>query len=505
MSKLKRCRSLLTAIGAVFLLSISAQAEIRLPSLFTDHMVIQRGLPVHVWGRSAPNESVSVTFHNETRSTVADPVGYWSLYLSPAEAGGPFELEAKGSNTISVKDILVGDVWVASGQSNMEWQLNKADNASTELAAANHPRIRLFQVNKKVAAYPLDEVDAQSWTVCNSQTAADFSAVAYFFGRHLEEKQNVPIGLISASWGGTPADAWTSLRAISADASLMPVMAEWAKMTDDLAYTKQQREKQISEWKANVEQAKKNNTKEPAFPWRGNDSGEWAPGGLYNAMIAPLVRFPIRGAIWYQGESNASRERAGLYHRLFSAMITDWRRAWGQGDFPFLFVQLANFKTGPDSKWPDLREAQLKTLSLAHTGMAVTTDIGNPTDIHPTNKQDVGLRLARAARAIAYGEKIEYSGPIFRQAVRENNSLRVFFEHAASGLMARGGTLKGFEVAGADRAFVPAEAVIDGQTVVVSQTSVAAPRYVRYSWSDNPEGNLYNKDNLPASPFRSGD
>jgi sialate O-acetylesterase len=220
-------------------------------------------------------------------------------------------------------------------------------------------------------------------------------------------------------------------------------------------------------------------------------------------MIAPLTRFPIRGAIWYQGESNASSERAPLYAHLFGTMIQDWRRAWGQGDFPFLFVQLANYKTGVNAKWPELRDAQRQTLALANTGMAVTADIGNPTDIHPKNKQDVGLRLALAARAIAYGEKIEYSGPLFRQATPEGNSMRVWFEHTGAGLAAKGGSLKGFELAGADRKFVSADAVIDGATVMVSSASIAAPVYVRYGWSDVPECNLYNAEGLPASPFRS--
>jgi sialate O-acetylesterase len=400
--------------------------------------------------------------------------------------------------------VLAGDVWVASGQSNMEMALKSVDSAPAEIASANYPRIRLLHVKNRVASYPLDDVEAAPWAACTPETAPGFSAVAYFFGRKLHEKLGVPIGLIESAWGGTPADAWTSLRALSSDASLMPVFAEWARMTDGVATARVRRERQLKEWREAVERAKAGGTAPPDFPWAGNDSGEWAPAGLYNALIAPLTRFPIRGAIWYQGESNASRQRAPLYARLFQTMIQDWRHGWGQGDFPFLFVQLANYRAAPDAKWPEVREAQFQTLALANTGMAVTIDIGNPTDIHPKNKQDAGGRLALAARAIAYGEKIEYSGPLFRQATPEGSSLRVWFDHA-NGLRATAGDPRGFEVAGADRKFVPAEARIDGAAVVVSSPSVPVPVYVRYGWSDNPECNLYNSEGLPASPFRSGE
>ncbi|MGE5644719.1 MAG: sialate O-acetylesterase [Acidobacteriota bacterium] len=480
-----------------------AYADVILPAVLTDHMVVQRGLPVHIWGKAAPGEAVSVTMRGETRTVTASPVGFWSVYLPPVAAGGPYEIAVKGANNaITLKDVLGGDVWVASGQSNMQMELKSVANAPAEIAAANYPQIRLFEVKNNVASYPLDDVEAPAWAWCTPETAPNFSAAAYFFGRHLHQKLGVPIGLIESSWGGTPLEAWASLRAISRDASLMPVFAAWTRMNDGAVEWKLRREQQLNEWKAAVEKAKAAGTTPPGYPWAGNERGEWAPAGLYNALIAPLTRFPIRGAIWYQGESNASKERAPVYAHLFEAMIQDWRRAWGVGNFPFLFVQLANFKTSPDAKWPELREAQLETLALANTGMAVTIDIGDPNDIHPKNKQDVGLRLALAARALAYGEKIEYSGPIFRQATPEGGALRVWFDHAAS-LEAKGGALKGFEIAGADRKYVPAEARIDGATVVVSSAAVAAPAYVRYAWADDPECNLYNGEGLPASPFRS--
>jgi sialate O-acetylesterase len=492
-------------LAAAFVFACCVRADVTLPALLADHMVIQRDLPVHIWGRASSGESVTVAFRTALRTTTADSIGLWSVYLPPVEAGGPFDLTIKGNNSITLRDVLAGDVWVASGQSNMEFAVREGVNAKGELANASHPRIRLFHVNNKVASYPLADVDAKPWTICTPESIAEFSAVAYFFGRHLEEKLGVPIGLIESSWGGTPADAWTSLHGISEDASLMPVFAEWARMNDNAALHQLRREKQLSQWREATERAKAEGKEPPGFPWEPNIDNSWTPAGLFNAMIAPLTRYPIRGAIWYQGESNASRERASLYKRLFGAMIQDWRRAWGQGDFPFLFVQLANFKTGPDSRWPELRDAQRQTLALVNTGMAVTIDIGNPDDIHPKNKQDVGLRLALAARAISYGEKIEYSGPLYRLATPEGAAIRVWFDHTGPGLMAKGGALKGFEIAGANHKFVAAEARIDGSTVVVSSPSVTAPAYVGYGWSDNPDGNLYNAEGLPASPFRSQD
>src|SRR5579884_593001 len=492
-------RFLRTALPFAPLLCL--HAAVTLPAVFTDHMVIQRGQPVHVWGHADPGESVSVTFRGQTRAAAADDLGSWSVYLPPGEAGGPFELTARAANSITISDVLVGDVWVASGQSNMEFPLKNAVNGGAEVAAATHPRIRLFLVKRRSELYPATDVEANPWAQCTPDSAADFSAVAYFFARQIEDTQHVPIGLIESNWGGTPADTWTRLGAISADAGLMPVFAEWARMTEEHAANEQRRE---IDYRAAIERARAEGKPAPERPWAANTQNEWMPSGLWNGMIAPLTAFPIRGVIWYQGESNASVERAPLYARLFETMITDWRRAWAVGDFPFLFVQLANFKAGGGPGWPELREAQLQTLSLVNTGMAVTIDIGAPDDIHPKDKQDVGLRLALAARAIAYGEKLEYSGPLFRAARPENGAMRVWFDHAQSGLAAHGGgPLRGFEIAGRDGKFVPAEARVDGETVVVSSAQVTSPTEVRYGWADNPDCNLFNGAGLPASPFRS--
>jgi sialate O-acetylesterase len=498
--------SLLRIAGLALAVSLCVRADVTLPGILADHMVIQRGFPVHVWGKAAENEAVSVTFRGETQTTKADTLGRWSVWLAPAEAGGPFELTVKGNNTIALQDVLVGDVWVASGQSNMEFKLRQADNAMAEIAAAKYPKIRRTLLDRKVADYPMDDATGQKWTDVNPETAAGASAVAYFFARHLQEKlEGVPIGIIESFWGGTPVEAWMSRRAISEDPALMPIFSEWAKSEEAWPTTMANYEKQLVTWSEASTKAKASGATAPPKPGKPETGpgGAWTPSGLYNAMIAPLTPYPIKGAIWYQGEANASAARAPVYARAFQQMIRDWRRAWGVGDFPFFFVQLANFKANPS--WPEVREAQRQTLALANTGMAVTIDIGIPDNIHPTNKQDVGLRLALAARVVAYGEKIEDSGPMFRQAARENTGMRVWFDHTGGGLVTKGRTLKGFEIAGSDRKFIAADAWIDGQSIVVSNAGVTAPMYVRYAWADNPDCNLYNGAGLPASPFRSAE
>jgi sialate O-acetylesterase len=501
-----KLKSISLSAVALFILSLFPpllRADVALPAVLTDHMVIQRGQPVHVWGTASPGEAVTARFRDETGNTAADELGRWSIYLSPGEAGGPFDLVVEGQNRVRLSDILVGDVWIASGQSNMEFPVIQSNNGPDEVGSARYPRIRLFRVERRVSDYPLEDVEASPWVECSPDSVSGFSAVAYFFGRDLHERLGVPVGLIESNWGGTPVDAWTSLDAIARDASLMPAIGEWAAIMKGQSTTQLERRKRIEEWERSVERAKTEGKEPPGRPWFPNQENSWQPAGLYNAMIAPLTPLPIRGAIWYQGESNASASRAPIYARLFQTMILDWRRAWGLGDFPFLFVQLANWKDSPASHWPEVREAQLQTLALSKTGMAVAVDIGDPDDIHPRNKQEVGRRLALAARAIEYGEPIEYSGPIFRQAVPKGETIRIWFDHAASGLAARGGSPTGFEIAGSDGNFLPAAGVIDGSTVVVSNPAIAAPVQVRYGWSDNPDCNLYNAEGLPASPFRS--
>ena len=482
------------------------RAEVKLPAILSSHMVVQRDQPMHVWGWATPEEKVSAEFNGAKRSTAADRLGRWDIFLPAQSAGGPYELTIKGENTIQLEDVLVGDVWFASGQSNMEMPLaGFADsavvtNSAEEIRNANQPSVRLLLIRKKATDFPLRDYEPSAWTACTPETAAKFSAVAYFFGKELAEREHVPIGLIDSTWGGTPAEAWMSMAGLSADSSLMPVFAEWASFSNEQAETA----RLIEAEKREDEAARKANQPLPKHSWRP-DPVSWQPAALFNAMVAPALDFHIKGVIWYQGESNASAERANLYERVFPALIADWRANWHQGDFPFLFVQIANFKSGAQASWPTVREAQRRTLSVANTAMAVTIDIGDPDNVHPANKQDVGARLALAARKLAYGEDVEYSGPVYRELAAEGSSLRVWFDHVLGGLVAKGDALKGFEIAGDDHHFMSANARIDGHTVVVSREAVSNPRFVRYGWANAPAVNLYNGQGLPASPFTSED
>ncbi len=472
-----------------------------LPYLIADHMVVQRGLPVHIWGMAEPGETVSVAFRQNERRSVADQLGRWSVYLPPGDAGGPFEMEIAGSNRYLLKDVLVGDVWVAAGQSNMEWPLRWAADAEKEIAAARYPHIRLVRAMHKTSEYPADNLVGEMWSECTPETAAGFSAVAYHFGRLIQASTGVPIGLIQTAWGGTPVDGWTSRHAIAEDPSLMPVFAEWDARMQDYALERLRYHRAAKDWEKATEADRRKHRPVPPPPEKPVGAGSpWEPGVLYNAMVAPITPFAIRGVIWYQGEANGSKLRAPLYGKLFQAMIKDWRRAWGLGDLPFLFVQLANYHA-PNSDWPDLREGQREALALPATAMAVTIDVGTPDNIHPPDKKTVGMRLSLAARALAYGEKVEYSGPSPRRGELEHRAAVIRFDHAR-GLTARGGAVRGFELAGQNGDFVPAEAAIEGSSVEVRSSRAKHPVWVRYGWKDNPDCNLYNSSGLPASPFR---
>ena len=485
-------------------LSADLWADVRLPGLFGDHMVLQRDMPIHVWGWADPGEAVNVAFRGESAGTIASPDGRWEIFLEPAEAGGPYDLVVDGENSIRLTDILVGDVWVGSGQSNMQWPLERANNAATEIAAAQHPGIRYFTVTRTAADTRKDDVEGE-WRIVTPETAGEFSGVAYFFARHLHRELGVPFGIIISAWGGTPAQSWTSSRKLSAD----PALAEFvAKFEADGEAARPGYDAAFADWERQAAEAEAAGDEAPRRPPRPRTLNPSAtPSWLFNGMIAPLTPYPIRGVIWYQGENDANNRQALLYRRLFRSLIEDWRHEWGQGAFPFLFVQLPNFAGGAEgSEWPELREAQAMALGLAGTGMAVTIDIGDSTDIHPGNKQDAGLRLALAARAIAYGEQgLEFSGPMYRQTTRQGSALRLWFDHAGSGLQARGAPLVGFELAGSDGKFVEADASIAGSSVVLTSPEVQAPVQARYAWGDDPESNLINGAGLPASPFRTMD
>lgn len=502
MNKRKKLSAGAAALMAMLACGV-AGAEVKLPNVLSSHAVLQRDSPIHIWGWSDPNETVTVRFHDQTRSATANDLGRWSLWLMPEQAGGPYTLTAQGSSTVTLSDILIGDVWVASGQSNMEMPLSGfpgnavLKNGPQEIAQANLPTVRLLRIEKKSSYYPQNDV-AATWTECTSQTAADFSAVAYFFGREINTREHVPIGLIDSTWGGTPVDSWISMDSIGSNAGLMPMFASWAHFTDKLG----DRDLEIARDKREDDAAAQANKPKPEHSWHP-DGLSWQPAGLYNGMIAPLVPYTIKGAIWYQGETNSDPERAPMYARFFSAMIADWRTRWQQGNFPFLYVQISNFSS-PKEDWGTIRDAQRRTLAVANTAMAVSLDVGQKDNVHPPDKQTVGGRLALAARATVYGEQqLEYSGPLFRTATIEGSAMRVWFDHAKDGLSSHGSTVEGFEIAGEDGKFVPATAKIDGSTVVVQANGVSQPKVVRYGWASFTNANLFNKENLPASTFTS--
>lgn len=618
-------------------------ANITLPAFFSDGMVLQQLKPIHIWGHAKANESVTVSLAGQKQTTKADRNGEWKLQLAPLKAGGPYAIDIKGENSITIRDVLIGEVWICSGQSNMEFLLNKADHAQEEIANANYPDIHYISLQRETSMVPLKDISPASWKACTPATAGDASAVAYFFARKLRQELHVPVGLIITSWGGTNVEAWTSAAALQTNADFKPIVARqlqggaaqvmksyrdrmintvsqfqhgdmtndtqnwknadyndasWTSITarknweaqgltningiawyrKEITLTGEQAGKSASlelvpvddmdetyvngtligkmagyntprkyTIPAGILQAGKNViairvsdtggegglvgddgnlqiTVEGSTPLSLN--GAWKlrvdtsglmynvgpnenPSSLYNAMIHPLIPYTIRGAIWYQGESNA--DRAYQYASLFPLMIRNWRSDWKQGDFPFYFVQLATFDANKQngltgSKWAELRDAQTKTLSLPNTGMAVTIDVGNPADIHPTNKQEVGLRLALNALNKTYGQQITPCGPLYQSMQVQGNKIILTFSETGKGLIAKAnsGELKTFAIAGADHQFKWAKAYIENNKVIVSSDEVSGPVAVRYAWIDNAEqANLYNEDGLPASPFRT--
>jgi len=456
----------------LLLVPLQATASVNLAALIGDNMVLQQGVEARIWGTADASEQVTVRLAGQEKSARANSQGRWQVRLDPLTAGGPFEMTISANNTITVRNVLVGEVWVCSGQSNMALTVASSANPLQESEEARYPQIRLFAVKMKGAPDPERDVVGK-WVECTPKTAPGFSAVAYFFGRQLHKALGVPVGLMQSCVGGTPAEAWTSMSTLAADPDFSQIVARWSRG--------------------------------PAKP------DFITPTYLYNGMIAPLTPYAIRGAIWYQGESNASR--AYQYRKLFPAMIRDWRRAWRQGDFPFLFVQLANFmqpakEPGAPSDWAELREAQMMALAVPNTAMATAVDIGAALDIHPKNKQEVGWRLAQCALATVHGRKVACYGPVYDGMTIEGNQIRLRFKNAEGGLWTRFVShdgQKAFAIAGQDHQFAWGEAKVEGETVVVSSKDVAAPVAVRYAWADNPPCSLYNKAGFPALPFRTDD
>jgi len=520
------CRRISFYVSVVLVVSFAhvmvwvdaALADVKLPAVISDNMVLQQCREVPIWGWAEPGEQIKVSFSWSKKKAVAkaDKDGKWMLEISPPRTGGPYKMTVRGkNNVVKIKNILVGEVWLCSGQSNMEFPVGARERWKTgvfdferEIAAADYPNIRLFTVKQVSEEQPQSDC-VGNWQLCSPETIGDFSAVAYCFGRELHKELKVPIGLIHTSWSGTPAEAWTRREVLQAEPVLEPILERYEKLVEEYPQARAEYQQKLEQWKDAVEKVEREGKKPPEKPRSPTKPGNrLSPSGLYNGMIAPLIPYGICGAIWYQGESNA--ERAYQYQKLFPALIKNWRNDWRQGDFPFLFVQLANFKAvkpePSESDWAELREAQLMTLALPNTAMAVTIDIGEANDIHPKNKQDVGRRLALWALAKSYGEKLVYSGPVYKSMGVEGNKIILYFDHIGSGLVAGGGEpLKGFATAAADRKFVWAEAKVDGDTIVVSSDKVCQPVAVRYAWADNPVCNLYNKEGLPASPFRTDD
>jgi len=460
---------------------------------------------VPVWGWADEGEKVTVTFRGERVSATAKR-GKWIVKLPGQKAGGPDRLIVEGKNKIELKNVLVGEVWICSGQSNMEFPLSRSFESENDIARSANSQIHLFTVPKLKANEPVDDVKA-NWVECNRDTVKNFSAVAYYFGRDLQKARGVPVGLIHTSWGGSPAEVWMSEKVLAGSPDYKKAIL------DDYQATLKNYQVALEKFKAEEaelkSQGKTIDRKPPSPPF-------WKPTELYNGMVAPLIPYAIKGAIWYQGESNAGR--AWQYRTLFSDLIRNWRQDWEQGDFAFLAVQLAPWDrnkkrsvdeitaTPGESDWAELREAQLlATKVLPKVGLAVITDVGDKDDIHPTTKEPVGARLARLARSIAYGEKVECYGPRYRQMQIKADKVILNFDHLGGGLEARGGRLRGFAVCGADQKFVWANAEIDGGRVVVSSPQVERPVAVRYGWADYPVVNLFNREGLPASPFRTDD
>ncbi|MBL9187347.1 MAG: sialate O-acetylesterase [Opitutaceae bacterium] len=499
----------------LLLVATALRAEVTLAPLFSDGAVLQRDKPVPIWGRAEAGEKITVTFAGQRREATAAADGRWLVLLEPlAAAAQGADLTVAGKNTLVLRDVVVGEVWLASGQSNMAWPVSRAADAAAEIAAANFPLLRHVQIERTVATAPADAVKTTGWQRATPQTAGAFTAVGYFFARDLHRKLGVPIGLINSSWGGTPVEAWMSPAALSADPRFELVGERWRKNLEEFPAAKAAHDERQAAWtKAAAAAQAQGKPAHEAFlkknprPRAPRGPGDpWTPSGLFNGMINPLLPYALRGAIWYQGESNA--ERAGEYHALFAAMIRAWRAHFGQGDIPFYWVSLANYAVAGDGgergrSYAFLREAQTQTLALPNTGQALAIDIGEPKNIHPTNKQEVGRRLALLARHRTYGLITDDTGPTFGGAVREGNALRVRFTHASGGLIARDKPVQSLEITGADRVFHPAEGRIERDTLLVRAAAVREPVAVRYAWINAPEANLYNGAGLPAVPFRS--
>ncbi len=509
----------LVAVASLGLAS-ALSAEIKLPAVIGDHMVVQQSKPVTIWGWAGKNEQVTVRLAGQEKQARASADGKWQAVFDPLKAGGPaLEMTVRGEKgpDIVVKDILVGEVWLCSGQSNMEWAMDWLPNPNPEIMRAAHPNLRLFLVPKRTADRPKDDVIAK-WALCSPASVRPFSAVAYYYGLELHLKLGVPVGVIESAWGGTLIEPWTPPAGFAAVPDIKPILDKQAASYEDY---RKVLEKALPAWDLWVHETQKAlkaksimpPQPEPDFPTNPYEDPQ-APTALYNGMIHALTPFAIRGAIWYQGESN--RNDGLLYEKKMEALIKGWREVWKLGDFPFYYVQIAPYDYGydrdmagspvvDDLRLPLLWEAQANVLHLPNTGMAVVTDIADLRNIHPTNKIDVARRLALWARAKIYGEKdLVSSGPLYRSMTVEGDKAKIAFDSIGGGLITNDGQPPvWFEIAGDDHIFYRAEAEIAGDTIIVRSPRVASPKAVRFGWHQLAVPNLANKEGLPALPFRT--
>jgi sialate O-acetylesterase len=483
-----------------------ARADVRLPAIFSDHMVLQRYRKARIWGWADAGEEVTVTIKDQRKAATAGPDGTWHVTLDPIATGGPYRLTVKGKNSITLDDVLAGEVWICSGQSNMQMGVGGAKDADLEISAAHFPGIRLITVPNRGTQEPQRDFRGK-WEVCSPRTVGGFSAVGYFFGRQIHQTLGIPVGLIDDSWGGSACEAWIPREKLAADPQYEPMLSHWEQIERNYPRDK----KAHDEWRTAASRARAEGKTAPAEP-RDPDwdmHGNARPGNIYNGVLLPTIGYGIRGAIWYQGESNAGR--AYQYRHLFPLMIRTWRELWGQGDFSFYWVQLADYmneRPEPgDSSWAELREAQTMTMRLPHTGEAVIIDLGEGKDIHPKNKQDVARRLARWALARDYGIAIACQSPTYKSMEKKGNRITVAFNHVDGGFRPFDvDEPRGFAVAGTDRRFHWAQAkVIAPDKIEVWSDQVSEPVAVRYAWADNPVCNLYSNAGLPTTPFRTDD
>ena len=533
-------------ISALWFTMAIVRADVTLAPLFTDHAVLQRDKLVPIWGKAGPGEKVTVTFAGQTLRTTPGNDGRWIVLLEPMPANAQgADLVVAGKNTLTVHDVVVGEVWLCSGQSNMEWPVSRAMDASREIASANFPLLRHVRIEHVVTEFPAATVATSGWQSATPENVGTFTAVGYFFARDLHQKLGVPVGLVHSSWGGTPIESWLSPAALASNPAFAVVAERWGRNLADFAANQTAYEAKLAAWTKAEAEAKAAPpaktapaTKKKSAPKRADPAASyndwlrknprprpprgpgdpWTPSGLFNAMINPLAPAALRGVVWYQGENNA--ERAAEYPPLFTTLITSWRAHFGQDDLAFYWVNLANYEVNGDAtrrSYAFLREAQTKALALPHTGQALAIDIGDPTNIHPTNKQEVGRRLALLAKNRLYGIVCDDTGPTFVSAAPEGKpgaqapsagsgqAMRVRFTNATGGLVAHEKPVQSLELAGSDRVFYPAEGKIDRDTLVVTSAQVREPIAVRYAWTNAPQANLYNGAGLPAVPFRSDD